>query len=152
MPKEFQVAHLTVDERRLKTLSSRRRNQFMGCMHAHNELSFLNRLLMFTMNDTGEGDLHAFAQMVQFWCVLQLLAGKLFETWAMINERFLHSNPPDLVSHLDPSHKQSLQWLIDYFGNGKPFKNSALKTIRDKTAFHYDRLNLDEAADNLPEG
>jgi hypothetical protein len=28
----------------------------------------------------------------------------------------------------------------------------ALKIIRDKTAFHYDRLNLTEAADNLAAG
>jgi hypothetical protein len=31
-------------------------------------------------------------------------------------------------------------------------KDSALKIIRDKTAFHYDRLNLTEAADNLAAG
>src|SRR5262249_31612095 len=29
---------------------------------------------------------------------------------------------------------------------------TALKIIRDKTAFHYDRLNLTEAADNLAAG
>lgn len=38
-----------------------------------------------------------------------------------------------------------LQWLTDYFGKDKPFKDSALKIIRNKTAFHYDRLNLTEA-------
>ncbi len=118
-------------------------------MHAHNELAFLNRLLMFTMNDTGKGELHDFAQTVQFWSVLQLLAAKLYETWLMIVERFLQSNPPDLVSQLEPSQQKSLQWLIDYFGSNRPFNNNPLKIIRDKTAFHYDRLNLTEAADDL---
>jgi hypothetical protein len=42
--------------------------------------------------------------------------------------------------------------LTDYFGKDKPYKDSALKIIRDKTAFHYDQLNLSEAADNLAAG
>ena len=100
----------------------------------------------------GDGELHNSAQSVQMWCVLQILAAKLFETWVMVIERFLQSNPPDVVGRLEPAHQASLTWLIDYFGKGQPFKDSALKIIRDKTAFHYDRLNLTEAADNLAAG
>jgi hypothetical protein len=37
-----------------------------------------------------------------------------------------------------------LTWLRSYFG-AKPRNETALRTIRDKTAFHYDKLNLDEA-------
>jgi hypothetical protein len=70
----------------------------------------------------------------------------------MLRERFLKSNPPDVVPRLEPAHQTSLNWLIDYFGNGQPFNDSALKIIRDKTAFHYDLLNLTEAADNLAVG
>jgi hypothetical protein len=152
MAKDFQLIHLTVDEERLKSASNRVRNQFVGCMHAHNELTMLNRLLLFTMNDTGAGELHDSAQSVQMWCMLQLLAAKLFETWMMLNERFLQSNPPDVVGRLEPTHQASLVWLTDYFGKRQPFKDSPLKIIRDKTAFHYDRLNLTEAADNLAAG
>jgi hypothetical protein len=147
--KEFQLIHITLDHERLRALSNRRRNQFAGCMHAHNELAVLNRLLMFVLNDTGEGDLHDSAQSVQMWCVLQILAAKLFETWVMIGERFLRSNPPEFVSSLEPVHQDSFRWLTNYFGVEKAFKDSALKIIRDKTAFHYDRLNLGEAGDNL---
>ena len=53
---------------------------------------------------------------------------------------------------LEPAHQASLRWLTDYFGKRQPFKDSSLKIIRDKTAFHYDRLNLAEAADNLAAG
>lgn len=49
-------------------------------MHAHNELTTLNRLLLFAMNDTGDSELHNLAQSVQMWCVLRILAAKLFET------------------------------------------------------------------------
>lgn len=125
---------------------------FVGCMHAHNELTILNRMLMFTMNDTGDGELHNSAQSVQMWCMLQILAAKLFETWTMLAERFLQSNPPDVVWRLEPAHKASLEWLTDYFDHGQSLKDSALKIVRDKTAFHYDRLNLTEAANNLAAG
>jgi hypothetical protein len=152
MAKDFQLIRLTVDEGRLKGTSNRLRNQFVGCMHAHNELTILNRLLMFAANDTGDDEVHKSAHMVQEWCLLQLLAAKLFETWVMLNERFLQSNPPDVVARLDPEHQESLRWLTDYFGKYKPYKDSTLKIIRDKTAFHYDRLNLSEAADNLAAG
>lgn len=152
MAKDFQLIHVTVDEVRLRDASNRLRNQFVGCMHAHNELTILNRLLMFTMNDTGDGELHNSAQSVQMWFTLQLLAAKLFETWVMLNERFLQSNPPDVVPRLEPPQQASLQWLTKYFGNGQSFNDSALRVIRDKTAFHYDRLNLTEAADNLAAG
>jgi hypothetical protein len=138
-----------VDEERLNKASNRLRNQFVGCMHAHNELTILNRLLMFTMNDTGDGELHNSAQSVQMWFMLGLLAAKLFETWVMLTERFLQSN---VVGRLEPTHKSSLKWLTDYFGNGQRFKGSALKIIRDKTAFHYDLINITEAAANLAAG
>ncbi len=86
------------------------------------------------------------------WFVLQTLAAKMFETWVMVNERLLLSNPPDVIGRLEPAHRASLEWLTDYFGNGRPFKDNALKIIRDKTAFHYDRINLTEAVDNLASG
>ena len=142
MAKDFQLIHLTIDEEHLKRASNRVRNQLVGCMHAHNELTVLNRLLMFAMNDTGDGELHNSAQTVQMWCVLQILAAKLVETWVMVNERFLQSNPPDVVGRLDQTHQASLDWLIYYFGKAPAFKDSALKIVRDKTAFHYDRFRL----------
>jgi hypothetical protein len=45
MAKDFQLIHITVDEERLKEANNRLRNQFVGCMHAHNELTMLNRLI-----------------------------------------------------------------------------------------------------------
>ena len=56
------------------------RNQLLGCMRAHNELTFLNRLLMFSQTPLAEGELHDYAQSAQMWCLLQVLAGKLHET------------------------------------------------------------------------
>ncbi len=121
-------------------------------MHAHNELVVLNRLLMFSMNRTSEGDFHDSAQAVQMWCLLQILAAKLYETWKMLDERFLKASPEDeALRSLTSEHKESLQWLKEYFGTAPSLKTNSLSLIRDKTAFHYDKLNLADALDNLAE-
>lgn len=151
MSQEFRILRFKIDPDAIRKLANRERNQVTGCMHAHNELVVLNRLLMFSLNDIGEGELHNHAQGVQMWTVMQLLTGKLFETWNMLVERFLKSNPEDpAIAALSDAHKKDLAWLKDYFGT-IPLKDSALRTIRDKTGFHYDKLNLDQATNALTE-
>jgi hypothetical protein len=150
MSRDLQIIQLDIEPDAFKKLPNRLRNQFVGCTHAHNELAVLNRLLMFSLNDVGDGELHNDAHGVQMWCVLQVLIGKLFETWNMLSERFLKSNPEDAaVAQLNAEHKKSLAWLRDYFGLPDRLKETPLRTIRDKTAFHYDKLNLDQAVDAL---
>jgi hypothetical protein len=138
-----------IDEAVLARMNGRRRNQLIGCMHAHNELTFLNRLLLFTQNATADGELHDHAQSIQMWSVLQILAGKLFETWSMLLKRGLRANPPDpILAALEPKHAESIEWLRGYFGVAN-LKDNAIKLIRDKTAFHYDGLDISQAMRNL---
>lgn len=152
MSREFRVIKFQIDPDAIKKLPNRQRNQVVGCMHAHNELVVLNRLLMFSLNDVGEGELHDHAHGVQMWTIMQLLTGKLFETWTMLVERFLKSNPEDpAITGLSEAHKKDLAWLKDYFGVVPPLNETALRTIRDKTGFHYDKLNLDQAVGALTE-
>jgi hypothetical protein len=150
MSRNFQLIQLQINEATLKALPNRQRNQFIACMHAHNELAVMNRLLMFSCNAVAIGELHDHAQGVQMWCIMQVLTGKLFEAWNMLYERFLKSNPIDpAIVALSDDHKQSLSWLQDYFSP----KDTALRIIRDKSAFHYDKqLNLDEAVADASEG
>lgn len=140
-----------LDEVGLRRLDNRRRNQLFGCMHAHNELTFLNRLLLFVQNSTADGELHDHAQSIQMWSSLQILAGKLFETWVMLAERILRQQPPDpIIAALCHDHAEGLDWLRAYFGEHQ-YKTNAIKIIRDKTAFHYDGLDLGQAINNLAE-
>jgi hypothetical protein len=151
MSHDFHIIRFQIDPEAIKKLPNRPRNQLVGCMHAHNELVVLNRLLMFSLNDVAAGELHDHAHGVQMWTVMQLLTGKLFETWNMLAERFLKSNPEDpAIAALSNAHKKDLAWLKDYFGDNR-LNETALRTIRDKTGFHYDKLNLDEAVAALTE-
>ena len=150
MSREFQIIHHTIDEGILKTADARLRNQLIGCMHAHNELMIFNRILTFSLNDTGDGELHDAAKSVQMWSILQILSAKLVETWKMLNERFLAAQPEDpALSRLEGEIIVSLEWLKSYFGTGKKLKSTSLLLIRDQTAFHYDKLNLRSASENL---
>ena len=143
MAKNFEIIELAIDETKIQQLDVRRRNQLVGCMHAHNELTALNRILMFSMNNTGVGELHDSAQSVQMWCLLQVLAAKIYETWIMLSERLLKASPVDpALTKLSPEHRASLTWVTDYFASGR---SNVLRIIRDKTAFHYDKLNMDDA-------
>ena len=91
------------------------------------------------------------AASVQMWCLLQVLAAKLYETWLMVIKRFLAAQPEDsTIKGLKPDHRASLDWLRAYFGDREgDLKQSAIRTIRDKTAFHYDKLNLTESVRSL---
>jgi hypothetical protein len=145
MSADFELIQHDIAAAMMKALSPRQRNQFVGCMHAHNELAVLTRLLMFSLNDVGQGELHDAAHGVQMWCIMQLLVGTLYETWNMLKERFLRANPEDpSLTALTDEQRQSLAWLKNYFGEDKKTDNP-LSTIRDKTAFHYDKLNLEKA-------
>jgi len=164
VPQNFEIIHREIPETALKRLGSRERNQLAGCMHAHNELAVMNRVLTFSLNPTAYADAADFsrqlgdsAHAVQMWCLLQNLVGKLFETWKMLNARFLSANPIEpAIAGLKPEHAAALAALKDYFSDGQQRTENALRTIRDKAAldkaaFHYDKLNLDEAMDNLAE-
>lgn len=143
MSREFQIIQLQINEGALRALPSRPRDQIIACMHAHNELAVMNRLLMFSCNAVAGSELHDHAQGVQMWCIMQILAGKLFETWKMLDERMLKANPTDpAIIALNDNHQQNFAWLKNYFSS----RHNALRIIRDKGAFHYDiGLNLDAA-------
>jgi hypothetical protein len=133
-------------------MDHRKRNQLLGCMHAHNELTFLTRLLLFSQNPVSEGELHDHAQSSQMWCVLQLLAGKLYETWNMLGERFSLSEntgkKDDIIAAIEEQHRVSLTWLRQYFSN-RGINRKAIVLLRNKTAFHYDGLDMGQAVKNL---
>ena len=95
MSQDLKFIQLTIEEGAFGKTGNRLRNQLVRCMHTHNELTALNRILMFSMNKTGDGELHDSAQSVQMWCFLQVLTGKLVETWNMLNERFPKAKPDD---------------------------------------------------------
>jgi hypothetical protein len=115
-------------------------------MHAHNELTILNRLVCFSVNSFGDGELFDIGQSIQQWCILQMLAGKLYQTWQMLFEGFCRANPEDpALAGLEPKHKESLEWLKEYFKS----KDSPVQVIRDKSGFHMTKASWGTALPGL---
>ena len=142
----------TLDDELLRTMDHRKRNQLLGCMHAHNELTFLNRMLVFSQTPVTDGALHDQAQSSQMWCLLQLLAGKLYETWKMLAKRFSVSEKAGkqdaVVTALDAQQREGLIWLREYF-SGKGANDKPIVMLRNNTAFHYGGLDMGQAVKNL---
>jgi hypothetical protein len=140
---DFQIIQLEIHADTIKRLSNRERNQLIGCMHAHNELTVLNRLFMCTIEYPQDADeLHSSAQTVQLWCLLQVLVGRYSRPGRCSTIGF--SGPillDPMVAALSAEHRECLTWLEKYFDT----KDNALATIRDKAAFHYDKLNTERA-------
>ncbi len=152
MTQPIEIRSYALDDELLRTMDNRKRNQLLGCMHAHNELSFLNRMLVFSQNPVTEGELHDHAQLSQQWCLLQLLTGKVYETWIMLAERFsLSENSPKqdaVVTTLDAEHRVILLWLLEYF-SPKGLNKKPIVMLRNNTAFHYGGLDMGRAVKNL---
>jgi hypothetical protein len=151
MTRRIEVRSFALDDATIRKLDHRKRSQLLGCMHAHNELTFLSRLLVFSQTPVSEGNLHDQAQTSQMWCVFQLLAGKLYETWIMLSKRFVFSHGPQrdaVVRALNQQHQASLQWLLKYF-SPKGINKKPIVMLRNKTAFHYGGLDMAEALHNL---
>ena len=72
MSKDFEIIQWTLDEAKLQAFTPQLRNQLFACMHAHNELTTFNRLLMFSTTAFGKGELHDLALSVQMWSMLQV--------------------------------------------------------------------------------
>jgi hypothetical protein len=103
------------------------RNQLMGCMHAHNELTVLNR---FGTNPVGDGELADSAGSVQMWCLLQVLAGKLYETSVMVIKTVSAAQPREAEGAATASHKMTRVLILG--ANGQLARNTTrvfLETI-----------------------
>ena len=152
MAQPIEIRSFALDDDLLRKMDLRKRNQLLGCMHAHNELTFLNRMLLFSQNSVSEGELHDQAQSSQMWCLLQLLAGKLYETWKMLAKRFSVSEKAGkqdaVIRALDAQQRVSLIWLREYF-SGKGVNSKSIVMLRNNTAFHYGGLDVGQAVTNL---
>jgi hypothetical protein len=152
MIQRIEIRSFALGDELLRKMDLRKRNQLLGCMHAHNELTFLNRMLLFSQNPVTEGELHDQAQSSQMWCLLQLLAGKIYETWIMLAKRFSVSEKTAqqdaVIAGLAEKHQASLKWLREYF-SGKGANNKPIVMLRNNTAFHYGGLDMGKAVKNL---
>jgi len=134
----MEIFKIPISEQQLDSIPADERLFFMQIGHLANELSTLNRLLLFVGNSTGTTELESQIRNSHALLLVRLCSGKLFEGWQMLQRDYFGSKLSmkyDLL--LDESGKASLSKIKRYFS-----KKNLIKDIRDNFAFHYSSEDL----------
>jgi len=134
----MKVYEIPISKQQLDSIPADARLFFIQLGHLANELSTLNRLLLFVSNTTGTTELERRARNSQALLLVRLCSGKLFEGWQMFQRDYFGSKlSKEYDRLLDESGKNSLTEIKQYFS-----KNNLIKDIRDNFAFHYSSDDL----------
>jgi len=112
--------------------------------YASNQLSMLQKLLIFATNRTPGAELEQHATGAQTQMLVRLMVGALNEAWEMVRTPFL-GTPMALsyLSTLDAEGREALEALKRQFGG-----SNLLNQVRINYAFHYPKSDdVDEAID-----
>ncbi len=108
-----------------------------ACTHkTSSPSSILNRVFMFGTNPVGDGELADSAGSVQM-CLLQVLAGKLYETSVMVIKRFLAAQPREAEGAATASDKMTRVLILG--ANGQLARNTT-RVFPEKTDVALTRL------------
>jgi len=134
----MKVYEIPISQQQLHSIPSDERLFFIQIGHLANELSTLNRLLLFVSDTTGTTEVEKRARNSQALLLVRLCLEKLFEGWQMLQRDYFGSKvSKEYGGLLDESGKNSLNEIKRYFS-----KNNLIKDIRDNFAFHYSSEDL----------
>jgi hypothetical protein len=129
----MKVYEIPISNQQLNLIPADERLFFIQIGHLANELSTLNKLLVFVSNTTGTTELERRARNSQALLLVRLCSGKLFEGWQMLQRDYFGSKlSKEYEGLLDESGKKSLAEIKRYFS-----KSNLIKDIRENFAFHY---------------
>ena|SRR5215471_17521660 len=105
----MEVYEIPISEKQLDSIPAEERIFFIQIGHLANELSTLNRLLLFVSNSNGATDLERRARNSQALLLVRLCSGKLFEGWQMLLRDYFGSKlSKEYDPLLDESGRNSL--------------------------------------------
>lgn len=134
----MKVYELQIPKSDLEKIPDPERNIFLLFGHVHDELAFLNKLLLLVSDSDATG-IEQHAMTTQAMIVGRLYCGKIHEAWEMVRKRYLKKN---IAQTLDPQlgkqGRDALAQLVDYFSDQK----NLLSRIRNDFAFHYNIRHL----------
>jgi hypothetical protein len=138
----IEVYHIQVSKDHLKAMPKEERTFLLLLGYAANQLSMLQKLLMFSSNKLPTAEIEQYLTAAQTQMILRFLIGTLNETWQLITTRFLQNLiGKEYQTRLDQGGKQALANLKRQFG-----ASSLLYTIRNNFSFHYPESDDVEAA------
>lgn len=128
----IEVYRIPVPKERLRALSRDERVLLLLLGHVSNQLSMLQKLIMFSTNKTPDRDFEQHATGVQTQMLVRLIVGAVNEAWQLVTTRFIQ-NPlqPEYLIRLDPPGREAFERLKRQFG--RPL----FAAIRNTFAYHY---------------
>ncbi len=106
---------------------------FVQCGNMLNDISMLQKLSIFSMNNDKPTDTERTAQILQTMGLLRLQAGKLKEGWELLQKHFFAAKVSKQYDPLfDEKEQKALKSLTTYFG-----RPNIIFQIRNEFAFHY---------------
>ena len=146
----MQIAAYRLPVSALDKLPGTERNLLLAVMMAHNELSILNRLLLFSIKETCDDTIGQISHSMQIFFVLKLVAGKLNETWKIIQKHYVSKLDAKYDAILEPPAKSAYTKLSTYFDQKN--KHNVIKFLRNNAGFHYSGFDYGKSLKDLADG
>jgi hypothetical protein len=139
----MKVIDVQLNQSKLLLLPENDRTLYFSLGHAANEVNALAKLLYWASNGLVRNDAEQRGCEALELLFIQLLAGKLNESWVLLHHKYFGSGLSRKYDNkLDDFAKEVLMKLRRYFGS-----ENACNKIRNQFGFHY---SPDELAETLP--
>lgn len=153
----MELDQIKINKSALLKMPAHERDFFVLAGHIINELIILAKLILVAQNYLGgEGDNddpYARAAVSQQMLFVKIFASKLLEAWKSVRSRYYRPGeaehePLSKIYHklLTPESHEALKKLGCYFGG-----DNKIKTLRNKSGFHYDMNNLQSTLEAMPD-
>jgi hypothetical protein len=135
------LIHVQIPRNDLINLPRNKRILFIGLAHIYNEINAIMKLLRWSAACNPDNIAGRHGQSATIYLFIQLLAGKLFESWEVFKKIFYKSKLSITYNkRLDSKASEALDYIKDYFDTQK-----LVKEIRNFYSFHYSPEKLDDA-------
>jgi len=137
----IEVYRIPIPKDRLQALSRDERVLLLLLGYVSNQISLLQKLVVFATNHTPERDFEQHCTGVQTQIIVRLIIGDLNEAWRLITTRFIE-NPlqREYLEQLDNPGRAAFERLKRQFGG------ALFASIRNRFAYHYPRTDEAEEA------
>ena len=130
----------------IRALTPEEQNLFVTFANAANELAALARIVTICGHQEHPGDVYEAFVDSQHLTMLKLYAGKVYEGWQLIRQRYFGSKLSQKYdAQLTPEAKRDLDTLKRYFASGK----TVIALLRNEGAFHYSRADIKHVLEDM---
>jgi len=129
----MELLKVEIPKTKLSSIPKNERVFFVQAGNLLNDLSMLQKLVLFTTNTKTTNKTVRTAQNLQALCLIRIQAGKLDESWELLQKNYFGAGlSRDYDRMLSKSEEQCLDNIKKYFAR----KSNLISLVRDYT-FHY---------------